>query len=58
MAAAVLVAVWTVSKIPGMDTGPVALVRILVVTGGLFIAVVLLHLASPRPPRKWIAEPS
>jgi hypothetical protein len=58
LAAAVLAAVWTLSKVPGLDTGPVALVRILVVTGGLLIAVVLLHQASPRPPRKWIAEPS
>jgi hypothetical protein len=58
LAAAVLTAAWTLSKLPVVDTGPVALVQAFVVTGGLVIAVVLLYQASPRPSRKWIAQQS
>lgn len=56
LAAAVLAAAWTMSKIPGVESGPVSVTRTIAVIGGLFITVVLLHRASPRPPRKWIAE--
>lgn len=58
LAAAVLTATWTVSKVPGADTGPLVPVQVVAVIGGLVITLVLLHRAAPRPPRKWIAEPS
>lgn len=58
LAVAVLTATWAVSKVPEVATGPVALVQALMVIAGFVITVVLLHRASPRPPRKWIAEPS
>jgi hypothetical protein len=58
LAVAVLTATWAVSKVPGMTAGPAALVQTLAVIAGFGITVVLLHRASPRPPRKWIAEPS
>jgi len=57
LAVAVLTATWAVSKVPGMTAGPAALVQTLAVIAGFGITVVLLHRASPRPPRKWIAEP-
>lgn len=58
LAAAVLTATWTLSQVPGVDDGPLALVQALAVIAGFVITVVLLHRASPRPPRKWVAEPS
>lgn len=58
LAAAVLTATWIVSRVPGADTGPQVPVQIFVEVAGLVITVVLLHRASPRPPRNWIAEPS
>ena len=58
LAVAVLTATWVLSQVPGVDDGPVVLVQALVVIAGFVITVVLLHRASPRPPRKWIAEPS
>jgi hypothetical protein len=58
LAVAVLTATWTVSQVPGVDAGPLALVQALAVIAGFIITVVLLHRASPRPPRKWNAEPS
>jgi len=58
LAAGVLTAAWTVSKVPGAGTGPFVLVQNLTVIAGFVITVVLLHRASPRPPRKWSSEPS
>jgi len=58
LAVAVLTATWAVSQVPGVDAGPLTLVQALAVITGFVITVVLLHRASPRPPRKWIAEPS
>lgn len=56
LAAAVLTAAWTVSKIPGAGPGPFVLVQDLTVIAGFVSTVVLLHRASPRPPRKWSSE--
>jgi hypothetical protein len=58
LAVAVLTATWVLSQIPGVEAGPFALVQTLTVTAGVVLTVVLLHKASPRPPRKWFAEPS
>lgn len=58
LAVAVLTATWVLSQVPGVDDGPLALVQALAVIAGFVITVVLLHRASPRPPRRWIAEPS
>ena len=58
LAAAVLAAAWTVSKVPGVESRPTMVTQAVAVIGGLVITVILLHRASPRPPRKWIAEPS
>jgi hypothetical protein len=58
LAVAVLTATWAVSKVPGITTGPVPPVQAVMVIAGLVITVVLLHRASPRPPRKWIAGPA
>jgi len=58
LAAAVLTAAWTFSKVPGSDTGPVALLQLLAVLGGLVTTVILLRRASPRPPRSWVAAPA
>lgn len=57
LAVAVLTATWALSQVP-LDDGPLVLVQALAVVGGFVITVVLLHRASPRPPRKWIDEPS
>ncbi|NMM22030.1 MAG: hypothetical protein HHJ11_00775 [Phycicoccus sp.] len=56
LAVAVLTAAWTVSKVPGAGTGPFLLVQDLTVIAGFVITLVLLHRASPRPPRKWSSE--
>jgi len=58
LAVAVLTATWVLSQAPGVEDGPLALVQALAVIAGFVITVVLLHRASPRPPRKWIARPS
>lgn len=58
LAAAVLTATWVVSQVPGADDVPLTPVQALAVIAGFVITVVLLHRASPRPPRKWIAGPS
>ena len=58
LAVTVLTATWVLSKIPGFATSPFALVQTLTVIAGVLITVFLLHRASPRPPRKWFAEPS
>ena len=58
LAAAVLTAAWVVSQVPGADDVPLTPVQALAVIAGFVITVVLLHRASPRPPRKWIAGPS
>jgi len=57
LAVAVLTATWALSQVP-LDDGPLVLVQTLAVVAGFVITVVLLHRASPRPPRKWIDEPS
>jgi len=54
LAAAVLTTAWTVSKVD-LPLAPVALVQTLVVVASLVTTVVLLHRASPRPPRAWRA---
>ena len=58
LSAAVLTATWVVSQVPRADDVPLTPVQALAVIAGFFITVVLLHRASPRPPRKWIAGPS
>jgi hypothetical protein len=58
LSVAVLTAAWTLSKVPGMDTGPLAPVQVVAMIGGLAITVVQLRRTSPRPPRKWVAETS
>jgi hypothetical protein len=57
LAAAVLTAAWTVSKID-LPFAPVAVVQGVVVLASLVLTVVLLHRASPRPPRTWLAAAS
>jgi len=53
IAAAVIVAGWTVSKLPQPDGGFLAAVRFLAVIGCLVVAVAELRRAAPRPPRGW-----
>jgi hypothetical protein len=57
LAVAVLTATWALSQVPGVDGGPLVLVQAFVVIAGFVITLVLLHTASPRPPRTWIAGP-
>lgn len=58
LAAAVLVAGWTLAKVPGIDNQLLTLIRFLAEIGSLALTVILLHKAAPRPPRHWSAEPS
>lgn len=53
LASAVLVATWILAMIPGPHAAPVAAAQAVVVLGGALTAIVLLHRASPRPPRRW-----
>ncbi len=53
LASAVLVAAWCLAMIPGPRAAPLAAVQTAVVLGGALTAIVLLHRASPRPPRRW-----
>lgn len=54
LAAALLVAGWTLSKVPGLEGSLLGVVRTLVVITALVAAVVLLRRAAPRPPRGWV----
>jgi hypothetical protein len=54
LAAAVLVASWTLSKVPGLEGSLLGVVRMLVVITALVATVVLLRRAAPRPPRGWV----
>lgn len=51
LALAVLVAGWVVALLP--LEGPAAVVQVLLVLSALVTTVVVLHRASPRPPRSW-----
>ncbi len=53
LAAAVLTAGWTISKVPNFDGDVLQVLRFLVVIGCLVAAVALLRRAAPRPPRGW-----
>jgi hypothetical protein len=53
LASAVLVAAWVLAIIPGPHAAPLAAAQAVVVLGGALTAIVLLHRASPRPPRQW-----
>ncbi len=56
LAASVLVAGWTIAKVPGLEEGWLSFVRFVLVIGSLAGTVALLRQAAPRPPRKWRAE--
>ena len=55
LAASVLVAGWTIAKVPGLEEGWLSFVRFVLVIGSLAGTVALLRKAAPRPPRKWQA---
>jgi hypothetical protein len=58
IAAAVIVAGWTLSKLPQPDQGILSVVRFIAVVGCLIGALVVLRRAAPRPPRRWRTTPA
>ena len=53
LAAAVLVAAWSLSKAPTIDNDVVSVLHIVAAIGSLVVVIVLLKRAAPRPPRTW-----
>lgn len=58
IAASMIVAGWTVSKLPQPDRGLLTTVRFIAVIGCLIGGVAMLRRAAPKPPRQWTPAPA